>query len=98
MDAACDDVKKSDRLRSMFGVILKLGNKLNDGGDQVSAFTLDSLLKLKDAKAFDQKTTIMQYLVRLIQRHEKGHNNIHTCALGKTRNSPSTCRVDDKLM
>ena len=70
VDAACDDVKKSDRLRSMFGVILKLGNKLNAGGDQVQAFTLDSLLKLKDAKAFDQKTTIMQYLVRLIQRHD----------------------------
>lgn len=70
VDAACDDVKKSDRLRSMFGMILKLGNKLNAGGDQVQAFTLDSLLKLKDAKAFDQKTTIMQYLVRLIQRHD----------------------------
>lgn len=37
---------------------------------QVHAFTLDSLLKLKDAKAFDQKTTIMQYLVRLIMRHD----------------------------
>jgi len=70
IEAACDDVKMSVAIRELFSVILHLGNKLNHGSNTVSGFTLDSLLKLKDAKAFDQKTTIMQYLVRMIQRHD----------------------------
>lgn len=46
---ACHGVKQSVRLRKLFGCILKLGNKLNEGSE-VSAITMDSLLKLKDSK------------------------------------------------
>jgi hypothetical protein len=67
---ACDDVKCSLRLKKLLAVVLKLGNKLNVGAKQVNAFTLDSLIKLKDAKAFDKKTSVMQFLIRLVQRQE----------------------------
>ena len=67
---ACNDVKTSLRLKRLLAVVLKLGNKLNVGANQVKAFTLDSLLKLKDAKAFDKKTSVMQFLIRLVQSQE----------------------------
>jgi formin 2 len=50
LEHACDDVKGSARLKKLLSVILKIGNKLNAGSNQVAAFTLDSLMKLKDAK------------------------------------------------
>jgi formin 2 len=50
IERACDDVKASVRLRKLLSVVLMLGNKLNAGTVEVSGFTLDSLLKLRDAK------------------------------------------------
>jgi len=67
---ACNDVKSSIRLKRLLAVVLKLGNKLNVGANQVEAFTLDSLIKLKDAKAFDKKTSVMQFMIRLVQNQE----------------------------
>jgi len=69
-ERACDDVKKSSSLKKILSVVLKLGNKLNAGSSEVAAFSLDSLIKLKDAKAFDKKTTVMHFLVRLLERHD----------------------------
>jgi hypothetical protein len=74
---ACDDVKGSVRLKKLLAVVLKLGNKLNVGAKQVNAFTLDSLIKLKDSKAFDKKTSVMQFLVRLIAKQEP--DTLHFC-------------------
>ena len=69
LENACEGVKENNDLKVVFHGILRLGNKLNAGqGDEVLAFTLDSLLKLKDAKAFDKKTTVMHYLIRIIRR------------------------------
>jgi hypothetical protein len=70
LERACDDAKRSTRLKKILSVVLKLGNKLNAGSSKVAAFTLDSLVKLKDSKAFDKKTTVMQFLVRLLERHD----------------------------
>ena len=42
---------------------------MNDGADNVG-FTLDSLLKLQAAKAFDNKTTILNYVIKLIHRND----------------------------
>jgi len=50
LEHACDDVRGSPRLKKLLSVILKVGNKLNAGSNEVTAFTLDSLIKLKDAK------------------------------------------------
>ena len=37
---------------------------------QTTGFTLDSLLKLNTAKAFDKKTSILHYLVMLARRND----------------------------
>ncbi|CAM9254483.1 unnamed protein product, partial [Ectocarpus fasciculatus] len=68
---ACNDVKLSDRLRRVLKVILKVGNQINDG-DKQAGFTLDSLLKLHSAKAYDKKTSVLQYIVSLISRNDPG--------------------------
>jgi len=61
---ACDDVKMSLRLKKVLKTILKVGNQMNDGADHLG-FTLDSLLKLQSAKAYDKKTSILQYVIML---------------------------------
>ncbi|CAN0381512.1 unnamed protein product [Ascophyllum nodosum] len=68
INSACLDVRLSHRLKKLLGIILKLGNQLNEG--QTTGFTLDSLLKLNTAKAFDKKTSILHYLVILAKRND----------------------------
>ncbi|CAN0407837.1 unnamed protein product, partial [Discosporangium mesarthrocarpum] len=68
INSACLDVRLSQRLKKLLGIILRLGNQLNEG--QTTGFTLDSLLKLNTAKAFDKKTSILHYLVMLAQRND----------------------------
>ena len=70
IENACDDVKMSPKLKKVMKTILKVGNQMNDGEDQ-HAFSLDSLLKLQSAKAFDKKTSVLQYIVRLIYRNDE---------------------------
>jgi hypothetical protein len=67
---ACDDVKMSARLKKVLKYILKVGNQLNDGEDH-KGFTVDSLLKLQSAKAYDKKTTVLQYVITLIFRNDE---------------------------
>jgi len=73
MNAACDEVRASKHLKTVLEVVLTIGNQLNKGdedgdGDkkQVRAVTLSSLLKLSQTRAFDKKTTVLQYMVRLV--------------------------------
>jgi hypothetical protein len=68
---ACNDVKLSDRLRKVLKAILKIGNQINDG-ETHAGFTLDSLLKLQTAKAFDKKTSVLQYVISVIYRNDPG--------------------------
>ncbi len=70
IEGACDDLKLSVRLKKVLKTILKVGNQLNDGADSVG-FTVDSLLKLQNAKALDKKTSILQYIVTLLYRNDK---------------------------
>jgi hypothetical protein len=67
---ACDDVKMSARLKKVLKYILKVGNQLNDG-EVHKGFTVDSLLKLQSAKAYDKKTTVLQYVITLISRNDE---------------------------
>ena len=69
IENACDDVKLSGRLKKVLKTILRVGNQLNDG-DKHAGFTLDSLLKLQSAKAFDRKTSVLQYVITLIFRND----------------------------
>mmetsp|Transcript_3581 Transcript_3581/g.5570 ORF Transcript_3581/g.5570 Transcript_3581/m.5570 type:complete len:1660 (+) Transcript_3581:100-5079(+) len=70
VENACDDVKLSVKLKKVLKTILKVGNQMNDG-EAHAGFTVDSLLKLQNAKAFDKKTSILQYVIRLIHRNDE---------------------------
>ncbi|KAG7367515.1 formin homology 2 domain containing protein [Nitzschia inconspicua] len=75
IDNACDELSHSNRLRQLLGIILQFGNRLNTAGvnskSKAGAFTLDSLLKLKEAKAFDKKTTFLHYIILIVQRNNE---------------------------
>ena len=72
LERACDDVKLSAKLKRVMKTILKVGNQLNkaEGKESTVGFKVDSLLKLESAKAFDKKTSVLQYVIRLIQRSD----------------------------
>jgi aryl carrier-like protein len=70
MEGACDDVKMSLKLKKVLKVILKVGNQLNDE-EELIGFTVDSLVMLQYQKAFDKKTSILQYIVRLVSRNDE---------------------------
>ncbi|PKA46503.1 Formin-like protein 3 [Apostasia shenzhenica] len=62
------EVKGSMKLRQIMQTILTLGNALNQGTTRGSAvgFRLDSLLKLSDTRARNNKMTLMHYLCKLL--------------------------------
>eukprot|EP00268_Persea_americana_P041877 TRINITY_DN4183_c1_g2_i4.p1 TRINITY_DN4183_c1_g2~~TRINITY_DN4183_c1_g2_i4.p1 ORF type:complete len:680 (-),score=187.41 TRINITY_DN4183_c1_g2_i4:467-2320(-) len=62
------EVKESVKLRQIMQTILTLGNALNQGTARGSAigFKLDSLLKLSDTRAKNNKMTLMHYLCKLL--------------------------------
>lgn len=73
---ACNEILGSLNLRKVLGIILKVGNRLNSSGDEndkchVDGFTIDTLSKLNQIKAFDRKTTLLFYIVSLIERSNK---------------------------
>jgi len=74
VEKACDELKESVRLRKILGIVLNIGNRLNTAGPtkkgKAGAFTIDSLLKLNQAKAFDKKTTFLHYIVLVVLRHD----------------------------
>ncbi|KAG0488589.1 hypothetical protein HPP92_007400, partial [Vanilla planifolia] len=65
---ASREVKGSGKLRQIMQTILTLGNALNQGTARGSAvgFRLDSLLKLSDTRARNNKMTLMHYLCKLL--------------------------------
>ncbi|KAK6947307.1 Tensin phosphatase, C2 domain, partial [Dillenia turbinata] len=65
---ATREVKESAKLRQIMQTILTLGNALNQGTARGSAvgFKLDSLLKLSDTRARNNKMTLMHYLCKLL--------------------------------
>jgi len=75
IDDACDELKHCTRLRQLLGIVLQFGNRLNTAGksrqNKAGAFTLDSLLKLSQAKAFDKKTTFLHYVVMIVHRNSE---------------------------
>ncbi|KAK3029751.1 hypothetical protein RJ639_038028 [Escallonia herrerae] len=64
---AAREVKDSAKLRQIMQTILTLGNALNQGTARGSAigFKLDSLLKLSDTRARNNKMTLMHYLCKI---------------------------------
>ncbi|CAI5726409.1 unnamed protein product [Peronospora destructor] len=68
---ASEEVKGSRLLKILLAMVLKLGNTLNGSGEEdgVKGFTVDSLLRLGNTKAVNQKTTVLHYLVRLVKKN-----------------------------
>ena len=73
VEKSCDELKESTKLRKLLGIVLNIGNRLNTAGPtnkgKAGAFTIESLLKLNQAKAFDKKTTFLHYIVLVVLRH-----------------------------
>merc|ERR1712071_273018 len=70
---ACDCVKKSQRFKKLLATVLKLGNQINSAGmsgGTAAAFKLETLVKLSEAKTFDNKISILHYLVKLVKTNE----------------------------
>lgn len=68
INSAVREVKESEKLRQIMQTILTLGNALNQGTVRGSAvgFKLDSLLKLSDTRARNNKMTLMHYLCKIL--------------------------------
>jgi len=75
IEKACDELSNSVRLRKLFGIVLNIGNRLNTAGPgekrKAGAFSVKSLLKLNQAKAFDNKTTFLHFVVKVVQRNNE---------------------------
>jgi len=73
VEQACEELKNSVRFRKLLGIVLNLGNRLNTAGSskksKARGVSLESLLKLSQAKAFDKKTTFLHYVVLVVQRN-----------------------------
>nr|XP_009614532.1 formin-like protein 20 [Nicotiana tomentosiformis] len=68
VNSACEEVRNSFKLKEIMKKILFLGNTLNQGTARGSAigFKLDSLLKLTDTRATNNKMTLMHYLCKVL--------------------------------
>ncbi|KAJ3697843.1 hypothetical protein LUZ61_001548 [Rhynchospora tenuis] len=68
IDSTCAEIRNSVKLKEIMKKILLLGNTLNQGTARGSAigFRLDSLLKLTDTRATNNKMTLMHYLCRVL--------------------------------
>ncbi|PHT79626.1 hypothetical protein T459_17678 [Capsicum annuum] len=68
VNSACEEVRSSLKLKEILKKILFLGNTLNQGTARGSAigFKLDSLLKLTDTRATNNKMTLMNYLCQVL--------------------------------
>jgi hypothetical protein len=72
IEAACKELVSSTKLKKVLKVILKVTNQLNAGHEPVRGITIDSLLKLRQLKAQDKKTSVLQYVFKVVQRHDQG--------------------------
>eukprot|EP00258_Populus_trichocarpa_P043751 XP_024459770.1 LOW QUALITY PROTEIN: formin-like protein 18 [Populus trichocarpa] len=68
VNSAAEEIKNSAKLKRIMQTILSLGNALNQGTARGSAigFRLDSLLKLTDTRARNNKMTLMHYLCKVL--------------------------------
>ncbi|PKI72145.1 hypothetical protein CRG98_007464 [Punica granatum] len=71
VNSACEEVRNSYKLKEIMKRILFLGNVLNQGTARGSAigFKLDSLLKLTDTRATNNKMTLMHFLCKKLADH-----------------------------
>lgn len=68
VNSAAEEIRNSSKLKRVMQTILSLGNALNQGTARGSAvgFRLDSLLKLTETRARNNKMTLMHYLCKVL--------------------------------
>ncbi|XP_028782655.1 formin-like protein 18 [Neltuma alba] len=68
VNSASEEIRSSVKLKRIMQTILSLGNALNHGTARGAAigFRLDSLLKLTDTRARNNKMTLMHYLCKVL--------------------------------
>ncbi|XP_058754197.1 formin-like protein 13 isoform X1 [Vicia villosa] len=68
VNAASEEIRSSVKLKRIMQTILTLGNALNQGTARGSAigFRLDTLLKLTETRARNNKMTLMHYLCKVL--------------------------------
>ncbi|KAL6221556.1 hypothetical protein ACLB2K_004952 [Fragaria x ananassa] len=68
VNSAAEEIRNSVKLKRVMQTILSLGNALNQGTARGAAigFRLDSLLKLIDTRARNNKMTLMHYLCKVL--------------------------------
>ncbi|XP_062099581.1 formin-like protein 18 [Humulus lupulus] len=68
VNSVAEEIRNSVKLKRIMQTILSLGNALNHGTARGSAigFRLDSLLKLTDTRAQNNKMTLMHYLCKVL--------------------------------
>lgn len=68
VNSASEEIRNSVKLKKIMQTILSLGNALNHGTARGSAigFRLDSLLKLTETRARNNKITLMNYLCKVL--------------------------------
>ncbi|XP_058724930.1 formin-like protein 18 [Vicia villosa] len=68
VNSASEQIRNSVKLKRIMQTILSLGNALNHGTARGAAvgFRLDSLLKLTDTRARNNKMTLMHYLCKVL--------------------------------
>lgn len=72
LESACDQIKQSRGLKIVLRTALKVVNQLNrqeDSSSSIAGMTVESLLKLSTTKGFDRKTSVLQYVIIVIDRH-----------------------------
>jgi len=65
---AVSEVHKSDKFKKLLEFVLAVGNYLNGGTarGQAYGFKLEALKKLRDTKTADNQSTLLHYLVQLV--------------------------------
>jgi Formin Homology 2 Domain len=71
----CHQVMASTKLQDVLGMVLRIGNVMNEGtrNGRAAGFKFNSLLRLTQTKTADGKITVLDYLVSLFAK--KGESN-----------------------
>jgi hypothetical protein len=70
IDIVCKKIKNSKKLKKILQLILEVTNELS-GNDRHIGLKLESLLILNITKAYDLKTSILDYIIILLHRFDK---------------------------
>jgi len=71
----CNQVIDSEKLQILLGMVLRIGNIMNEGTRTGGAagFKFDSLLRLTQTKSSDGKTTVLDFLVTVfVEKDQRG--------------------------